>query len=50
VPTAEEAERVFATLGQGGEVRMPLAKTFYSPSFGMVADKFGVTWMVIVPM
>jgi PhnB protein len=43
-----EAERLFAALGDGGEVRMPLAKTFFSPRFGMVADRFGVSWMVIV--
>jgi PhnB protein len=43
-----EAERLFAALGDGGAVRMPLAKTFFSPRFGMVADRFGVTWMVYV--
>jgi PhnB protein len=43
-----EAERLFTALGNGGQVQMPLAKTFFSPSFGMVADRFGVTWMVIV--
>jgi PhnB protein len=48
VPDAAEAERLFTALGDGGEVRMPLAKTFFSPSFGMVADRFGVTWMVYV--
>ena len=35
-------------VADGGQVRMPLAKTFFSPSFGMLADKFGVGWMVIV--
>lgn len=44
-----EAKRLFGALGQGGHVTMPLTKTFFSPSFGMVADKFGVNWMVIVP-
>jgi PhnB protein len=44
-----EADRLFAGLGAGGQVQMPLVKTFYSPRFGMVADKFGVSWMVIVP-
>jgi PhnB protein len=44
-----EAQRLFASLGDGGQVQMPLAKTFFSPSFGMVADRFGVSWMVIVP-
>ena len=43
-----EADRVFGALGEGGQVQMPLAKTFFSPKFGMVADKFGVSWMVIV--
>ena len=44
-----EAERVFAALGDGGQVQMPLGKTFFSPAFGMLADKFGVSWMVYVP-
>jgi len=43
-----EADRLFAALGKGGQVQMPLAKTFFSPRFGMVADRFGVSWMVIV--
>jgi PhnB protein len=43
-----EAERLFAALADGGQVQMPLAKTFYSSRFGMVADRFGVGWMVIV--
>lgn len=43
-----EAERLFAALSAGGEVQMPLAKTFFSPRFGMVADRFGVSWMVYV--
>jgi PhnB protein len=43
-----EADRLFAALGQGGTVLMPQSKTFFSPRFGMVADKFGVSWMVIV--
>lgn len=47
-PDVAEAERLFAALGDGGEVRMPLAQTFFSPRFGMVADRFGVTWMVYV--
>jgi PhnB protein len=51
VTAADEAQarRFFDALAKGGEVRMPLAKTFYSPCFGMVADRFGVGWMVIVP-
>ncbi len=43
-----EANRVFASLAEGGQVQMPLAKTFFSPRFGMVADRFGVSWMVYV--
>jgi PhnB protein len=43
-----EAERTFAALADGGQVTMPLAKTFFSPKFGMLADKFGVGWMVLV--
>jgi PhnB protein len=48
VPTVAEAERYFAALSEGGQVQMPLAKTFFSASFGMVADKFGVNWMILV--
>ena len=43
-----EAQRVFAALGQGGNIKMPLMKTFWSTSFGMLTDKFGVPWMVNV--
>jgi PhnB protein len=43
-----DARRIFAALGDGGQVRMPLGKTFFSPCFGMVADRFGVVWMIIV--
>jgi PhnB protein len=43
-----EAQRRFNALADGGQVRMPLGKTFFSPSFGVVADKFGVGWMVYV--
>jgi len=42
-----EAERLFAALSKGGQVQMPLAKTFFASHFGMVADRFGVGWMVI---
>jgi PhnB protein len=48
VPNDAEAQRLFATLGEGGQVQMPLGKTFFSSSFGMVADRFGVSWMVYV--
>ncbi len=44
-----EAERLFGALGEGGEVRMPMSETFFATRFGMVADKFGVAWMVLVP-
>lgn len=47
-PDAGAAEKLFAALGDGGEVQMPLAETFFSPRFGMVADRFGVSWMVVV--
>ena len=43
-----DAERIFKTLGEGGQVQMPLGKTFFASSFGMVADRFGVSWMVYV--
>ena len=41
------AERMFAALGDGGQVQMPLDKTFFAKRFGMVADKFGIGWMII---
>jgi PhnB protein len=47
VPTDAEAQRLFSALSEGGKVEMPLAKTFYASSFGMVADRFGVGWMII---
>ena len=43
-----EAERLFAAVSEGGQVQMPLGKTFFSPAFGMLADRFGVSWMIIV--
>jgi PhnB protein len=48
VSTEIEAEQRFASLADGGQVQMPLAKTFFSPRFGMVADRFGVSWMIYV--
>lgn len=50
LPAKDEAEgrRFFAALAEGGQVQMPMAKTFFSPAFGMVTDKFGVLWMVTV--
>ncbi|MCA9164133.1 MAG: VOC family protein [Planctomycetales bacterium] len=49
VPTEMDADRVFNALSDGGTVDMPLVKTFWSPRYGMVTDKFGVAWMVMVP-
>lgn len=48
VANEAEAERKFTALADGGKVQMPLAKTFWSPRFGMVTDRFGVAWMVSV--
>ena len=47
-PSDAEAERLFAALASGGQVQMPLSKTFFSSRFGMVADRFGVSWMIYV--
>ena len=47
-PDVESAERTFAALADGGTVQMPLVETFWTPRFGMVADKFGLGWMVNV--
>jgi PhnB protein len=41
-----EAKRVFDALAEGGEVTAPLSETFFSPSFGMCVDRFGIPWMV----
>jgi len=43
-----EAQRLFSALADRGQVQMPLAKTFWSPLFGMVTDRFGVSWMINV--
>jgi len=48
VPTEAEADKAFNALAEGGQVQMPLAKTFFSERFGMVADKFGISWMILV--
>ncbi len=48
VPNEAEADRAFAALAEGGKIGMPLGKTFWSPRFGMVEDRFGVSWMVSV--
>jgi len=42
-----EAKERFGALSDGGQVQMPLTKTFFSPSFGMLADRFGVSWLVL---
>ena len=44
--TEAEVDKVFGALAQGGRIGMPLAKTFWSPKFGMVTDRFGVGWMI----
>lgn len=49
MPDEVEAKRVFAALSDGGEAFMPIGKTFWSPCFGMVTDRFGIHWMVTVP-
>lgn len=49
VATEAEADSAFNALAEGGTVQMPLAKTFWSPRYGMLTDKFGVAWMVMVP-
>lgn len=48
MPDTHTAARVFDALSEGGEVRMPLGKTFFAPCFGMVTDRFGIGWMVVV--
>jgi PhnB protein len=47
VKSVEEVDRYFNALADGGQVRMPLGKTFFSPRFGMLADRFGVGWIVL---
>jgi PhnB protein len=42
-----EAERLFAAIADGGQVQMPLTKTFFASRFGMAADRFGVSWMIV---
>ena len=49
VPTEADARQAFDALAAGGTVEMPLGKTFWSPCFGMVTDRFGLGWMVTVP-
>ena len=47
-PDVARADKMFAALADGGQVHQPLTKTFFSPRFGMVADRFGLGWMIIV--
>jgi PhnB protein len=47
VKTTGEADRLFSALADGGQVRMPLTQTFFSPRFGMLADRFGLGWMIM---
>ena len=47
-PDVTRADQMFAALADGGQVQMAQAKTFFSPRFGMVTDRFGVLWMIIV--
>ena len=49
VAAETDARRIFSALSQGGSVTMPINKTFWSPAFGMLTDKFGIGWMVSVP-
>jgi len=49
VPTEADARRAFDALADGGSVQMPLTKTFWSPCYGMLTDRFGLAWMVMVP-
>ena len=48
VETPEKAERFFAALGEGGQVQMPLQKTFFAERYGIVTDRFGIPWKVMV--
>jgi PhnB protein len=48
LPDGARAERVFGALADGGRVQMPLGKTFFASHFGLVADRFGVSWMIYV--
>lgn len=49
VSTEADAQRVFDDLAAGGKIDMPLGKTFFSPCYGMLTDKFNVGWIVLVP-
>jgi len=47
VDSEVDAEQIFSKLGEGGDVTLPLAQTFFSPKFGMLVDKFGIRWIVV---
>jgi PhnB protein len=47
VDSDDDAKRIFAALAEGGKITMPMGKTFFASSFGMVDDRFGVSWMVL---
>jgi PhnB protein len=49
VQTEADANRIFNALSDGGQVQMPLGKTFWSPRFGMLTDRFGIGWMIMMP-
>lgn len=49
VQTDADADKIFNALSDGGRVQMPLSKTFWSPRFGMLTDRFGIGWMIMVP-
>lgn len=49
MPDEQAARRAFAVLAVGGQEQMPLGPTFFSPYFGMVTDRFGVSWMITIP-
>jgi PhnB protein len=48
LPKEADAQRAFDALAEGGSIEMPITKTFWSPCYGMVTDRFGLGWMVTV--
>ena len=48
VETAEKADRFFAALGEGGQIQIPLAETFFASRYGIIIDRFGVSWKIMV--
>lgn len=46
-PNQTEAKRLFTALSEGGQIQMPMTKTFFASAFGVLADRFGVSWMVL---